>query len=227
MSHPQQMAFFQALANAYPEHFHRARVIEVGSLDLNGSVRTVFSDCQYTGYDLAPGPGVDVAEQGQLIGAPTASAQTLVSAECFEHNPFWVETFSNMLRLSAPGGFIAISCATTGRQEHGTARTNPADSPLTGAAGWGYYRNLDADDFVSTFNLPGWFGAYHFLFCPQTFDLYFYGLRKNADGHVDEARFLANADALELALQNASQTVRIGRWTAGSGWIPRLKWALP
>ena len=32
--------------------------------------------------------------QGQLVGLPTGHFDTLVSAECFEHNPFWVETSS-------------------------------------------------------------------------------------------------------------------------------------
>lgn len=224
MAHLQQMQFFQSIAQAYPEHFHDVDVVEVGSLDINGSVRSHFHNCRYIGYDLAAGPGVDVAMQGQLISAPTGSVRTVLSAECFEHNPYWVETFSNMLRIAAPGGLIIVSCATTGRQEHGTHRTQASDSPLTAAAGWSYYRNLTADDFRHAVNLDGWLGAYHFLFCPQTFDLYFYGLKRPAQGSIDEAGFLMHADRIESELRQTNQSVRLGRWTPSLGWIPRLSW---
>jgi SAM-dependent methyltransferase len=227
MAHPQQIKYFEVLSRHYPEMFRRARVAEVGSLDINGSVRQCFSECTYVGYDLELGPGVDVAEQGQLIGAATASFDTVVSAECFEHNPYWVETFANMLRISAPGGLVASSCASLGRQEHGTARTEASDSPFTESIGWTYYKNLVAEDFIKSFNLAGWFSAYHFLYCPQVFDLYFYGVRRPANGQFDESRFISAADAIELELQNSTQTVRIGRWTDSTGWAPRLKWMLP
>jgi len=118
------------------------------------------------------------------VGLPTGHFDTLVSAECFEHNPFWVETFANMLRMTRPGGLVAFSCASTGRPEHGTARTSPNLSPLTHAQGWDYYRNLDADDFMNTFHLQGWFDYFHFLYCPRMFDLYFYGFRKGGTQEI-------------------------------------------
>lgn len=79
----------------------------------------------------AKGPGVDIVCPGHEADSPTGHFDTMVSAECFEHNPFWVETFSNMLRMTLPGGLVAVSVATTGRGEHGTPRTSALESPLT------------------------------------------------------------------------------------------------
>ncbi len=71
-----------------------------------------------------------------------------ISAECFEHNPLWRETFSNMYRMTKKGGVLIITCASTGRIEHGTARSvKSTDSPGTTAVGWDYDMNLTQNDF--------------------------------------------------------------------------------
>lgn len=51
---------------------------------------------------------------------------------------------------------MLISCATTGRLEHGTTRTNPDASPFTSAHKWEYYKNLTVADLEASLNLAGW-----------------------------------------------------------------------
>jgi SAM-dependent methyltransferase len=138
----------------------------------------------------------------------------MLSAECFEHNPFWVETFANMLRMTRPGGLVAFSCASTGRPEHGTARTGINMSPLTHAQGWDHYRNLDAEDFMNTFHLQGWFEYFHFLYSPRMFDLYFYGFRKGGtrEIRVEPAQML-------VALNQQIGAVRLACWAPALGLI--------
>lgn len=115
MAHPEQKVFFSQLKQLYPQYFERVKVCEMGSLNINGSVRESFSDCSYTGFDVGAWPGVDEVVRGQLVGLSTGYFDATVSAECFEHNPFWVETFANMLRMTRPGGLVAFSCVSTGR----------------------------------------------------------------------------------------------------------------
>ena len=214
MAHPEQKVFFAQLRELYPQYFERTRVGEVGSLDINGSLRPFFTDCDYTGFDLGPGPGVDRVVQGHLVDLPTGHFDVTVSAECFEHNPFWVETFANMLRMTRAGGLVAFSCASTGRPEHGTARTGANLSPLTCAQGWDHYRNLDAEDFMGTFHLQGWLDYFHFLYCPRMFDLYFYGFRKGGarEIRVEPARMLA-------ALNREISAVRLACWAPAIGLV--------
>ena len=109
---------------SYPAAFDGACVLEVGSLDINGSVRELFKNCRYVGVDLQLGPGVDLACQGQLVEFPTGHFDTVISAECMEHNPFWRETIANMLRMTRAGGLVLLSCATTGRLEHEIGRAH-------------------------------------------------------------------------------------------------------
>ena len=180
MAHPEQAEFFCGVRAHYPHAFTGARVLEVGSLDINGSVRELFTDCRYVGVDLQLAPGVDLACQGQMVEFPSGHFDTVISAECMEHNPFWRETTANMLRMTKPGGLVLISCATTGRLEHGTTRTNPDASPFTSAESWDYYRNLGAADFEASLYLKGWLTDWASWVNFITRDLYFVGLRHGA-----------------------------------------------
>jgi hypothetical protein len=105
--------------------------------------------------------------------APKDSFDTVISCECFEHNPYWIATFENMHRMA--NKLVVMSCATTGRAEHGTKATSPADAPLVE---WDYYKNLTEADFKEKFDLDRMFSEYEFSVNHQTKDLYFYGIKK-------------------------------------------------
>jgi hypothetical protein len=173
MAHPEQRVFFGQVASRFPESFTGRRVLEVGSLNINGTVRDFFTDCDYTGVDVGEGPGVDVVAEGQTLDYDDESFDTVISAECFEHNPYWLETFVNMRRMCS--GLVVFTCATEGRAEHGTTRTDPGSSPLT-AHRWEYYRNLTADDFRDALDLDALFSDYRFSTNDSSHDLYFWGL---------------------------------------------------
>lgn len=182
MAHLEQIQFVETIKSEFPQFFAQQKVAEIGSLNINGSIRDLFEQCDYTGFDIAEGAGVDRVIQGQLIGEPTASYDVTISCECFEHNPFWVETFANMLRLTRPGGLVVMSCATYGRPEHGTRRSDEYSAPLASQTGWqDYYKNLSSDDFLRTFNLKGWFEGFQFLMNANTMDLCFFGIRKGGE----------------------------------------------
>ena len=207
MAHPQQAEYFSSVREHYPQHFKQAKVLEIGSLDINGSLRELFHDCDYTGVDLQIGPGVDLACPGHLLAFPTGQFDTVCSAECFEHNPFWRETLANMLRMCRPGGLVLISCATTGRKEHGTTRTNPDASPFTVQAHWDYYRNVTGATLEAGGFLDGWLADRHYWTNYISRDLYFVGLRL-ADIGVDADR-TAQTRLAPALLQSLNQRYAI------------------
>ena len=170
MAHPEQRDFFTRLQADYPEMFVDVSVLEIGSLNINGTIRDFFDAREYVGVDVAPGAGVDVVAEGQNLTYADRSFDVTVSAECFEHNPFWLETFENMVRMSRR--WVVFTCASEGRPEHGTTRTTPQDSPFT--LGWDYYRNLTEDDFRAVFDF-GVFDWFEFEYNPVSCDLYFIG----------------------------------------------------
>ena len=99
MAHAAQQNFFETVSRLYPEVLTNAKILEIGALDIGGSIRGFFRDCDYVGVDLEIGKGVDIARPGQMLDFPSASFDAVVSAECFEHNPYWRETLVNMLRM--------------------------------------------------------------------------------------------------------------------------------
>ena len=172
MAHPEQREFFESVRLRFPHMFAGVKVLDVGSLNINGTVKDFFTNCEYIGVDLAEGPGVDLVGQGQELKFPDRHFDTVVSAECFEHNPYWLETFVNMHRMA--DGLVIFTCATEGRAEHGTSRTTPSDSPFT--VEWDYYRNLVEDDFIDNLDLDNMFTRWSFSTNDNSHDLYFWGL---------------------------------------------------
>lgn len=93
-------------------------VLEIGSLDINGSVRPLFPHAEhYHGLDLVAGDGVDeVADASQWT--PPRTYDVVVSAEVLEHAPTWREILTMMWTATAPGGTLLMTCAAPGRAPH-------------------------------------------------------------------------------------------------------------
>lgn len=172
MAHNEQRQFLKKTKDHFPEFFDRVSVVEIGSLNINGTVRDFFTDpTQYAGLDLIEGKDVDVVMPGKDYQAQ--GIDTVISTECFEHDRDWKKTFENMTRMVRGGGMVIFTCASDGRHEHGTARTNPADSPAT----TDYYENRNQKDFEEAFDIKKLFSKHLFEYNPVTCDLYFWGIR--------------------------------------------------
>ncbi len=179
MSHMAQMRFVMQTMGQYPDAFMENKILEVGSLNINGSVRGFFFNAhEYIGCDVGPGPGVDVVCPGEQLTYPDNYFDTSITTECFEHNPNWIQTFENMWRMTRPGGLIVMTCASEGRPEHGTSRSDVGSSPLTVENGQEYYRNLMEEDFHENFDMDARFDNPYFEYEPYAFDLYFRGVVK-------------------------------------------------
>ena len=178
MSHHSQIGFVKRLRNEFPQNFNEIKMMEVGSLNINGSIRHFFNNCDYVGVDVGEGKGVDLVCGGQEVDHPDETYDTIGSCNCFEHNPHWVETFANMYRMAKKNGLVFVSVPTTGRAEHGTTAVCPQDSPLTIAIGWDYYKNLTEQDFREHFDIDSMFDSYEFKVVDDDHDLFFYGFKK-------------------------------------------------
>lgn len=184
MAHPEQKEFIIKVRERFLSYFIGRKVLEIGSLDINGTVRDYFTDCDYLGIDLGPGPGVDqVVESGHLFDSNELYDVT-ISTECFEHNPYWKETFANMIELTQPSGLVIFTCAAPGRKEHGTKRSQPGTSPFT--LKWNYYQNLSEKDFRKYFDFNELFEMYRFEENTKAKDLYFYGIRNSNSNQIWE-----------------------------------------
>lgn len=177
MAHPEQAVFCNSVKERFPSRFINCKVLDIGSLDINGNNRYLFTKpYTYTGVDLAPGPNVDVISKGHEFTSSN-KYDIVISTECFEHDMYWDKTIQNCIDLTEPGGLFMFTCATTGRQEHGTTRTTPQDSPFTHTMFNDYYRNLTEEDIKTAIDLSV-FKTYEFSTNTKTKDLYFFGIKK-------------------------------------------------
>lgn len=99
------------------------RVLEVGALDVNGSVRgdiTALGPAEYVGIDIRPGPGVDViCDAGDLVARFGENAfDVVVSTELMEHARDWRRIISNIKRVTRPGGVLIVSTRSYGVDFH-------------------------------------------------------------------------------------------------------------
>ena len=106
---------------------------------------------------------------------------TIISTECFEHDPEYAESFMKIYNMLKPGGLFCFTCASTDRPEHGTRRTTPGDS--YGTIGnlddmSDYYKNLTAQDLNTVLPLNLLFSAWDTYYNNSSKDLYFVGIKK-------------------------------------------------
>ena len=93
--------------------------LEVGSLDVNGSVRGWFEG-PYVGVDARSGPGVDVVMDGHHLLYDDQTYDVVVSTEMLEHDPaFWL-SLTEMGRVLRPGGHLLLTTRGNcfGRHDH-------------------------------------------------------------------------------------------------------------
>lgn len=177
MAHVQQRDFIAKVKSFFPEFFKNVNVLEVGSLNINGTVRDFFESKSFLGLDLMEGPGVDLVCPGKdYLIKPGEVWDVVISTECFEHDKDWKETFQNMYDLTRGSGMVMFTCASQGRHEHGTTRTSPQDSPAT----TDYYENRVEKDFTDAFPIADMFSKYAFEYNPVTCDLYFWGIKNGS-----------------------------------------------
>jgi SAM-dependent methyltransferase len=133
--------------------------LEVGSLNVNGSVRSLFTG-NYIGVDLQEGPGVDRVMDGEALEYPDHHFEVVVCTETLEHmkRP-WVAV-SEMVRVLDFGGSVLL----TGRgfDERGAFPLHeyPQDMnrfSLVGIRGLVEDAGMSVKDIIADWEAPGYF----------------------------------------------------------------------
>jgi SAM-dependent methyltransferase len=165
-------------------YFENKRVLDVGSGDINGNNRFLFNNCEYNGNDVIKAPNVTIVSKTKDLPFPDDSFDTIISTECFEHDPEYTQSFRKIYKMLKPNGLFCFTCASTGRAEHGTRRTSPGCS--YGTIGNledmnDYYKNLTNTDLDAVLNLNETFSSWDTYYNQHSHDLYFVGIKRDGE----------------------------------------------
>ncbi|CAB4159108.1 AdoMet_MTases domain containing protein [uncultured Caudovirales phage] len=183
MAHIEQRNFCRIIKKHLPEYFKNKKVLDIGSLDINGNNRELFETCDYIGLDVGEGPNVDIVCPGHLYNGENESFDVIISTEVFEHDMFYEKTIQNVMRMLKPGGLFIFTCAATGRPEHGTRRQGEFCAPLLSQISeeWAdYYKNLMESNIIAIEGFAETFPNRHFIYNDRAeipSDLYFIGIK--------------------------------------------------
>ncbi|HYU77537.1 MAG TPA: methyltransferase domain-containing protein [Vicinamibacterales bacterium] len=94
------------------------RILDVGSQDVNGSYRQIFSEplWNYTGMDMAAGANVDIVVRSPYVWkeVDSGSIDIVISGQAFEHIQYFWITMLEIARVLKPGGLCCILAPSSG-----------------------------------------------------------------------------------------------------------------
>jgi cephalosporin hydroxylase len=104
----------EKFAKKYIPNLEGIKILDVGSYDVNGTMKPIFERAQYVGLDMEAGPNVDVVGVSHDIPFGKDEFDVVISSSCFEHDDmFWI-SFQEMCRVLKPGGYMYIQAPSNG-----------------------------------------------------------------------------------------------------------------
>ena len=112
------------------------KILEIGSLDINGSIRNFIEPFskKYVGLDMQEGPGVDIVYDAAKFTKPN-TFDVVVCAEVFEHTPEWQTIIKKSYKNLVEGGLFIATMAGEGRHPHSAIDTGAIRE-------WEHYANI-------------------------------------------------------------------------------------
>ena len=193
--HIQARDFTIFVKNILSSYFMNKRVLDVGSGDINGNNQFLFESCQYDGNDVVKANNVTIVSKTKDLPFENNTFDTIISTECFEHDPEYKESLVKIYKMLKPDGLFCFTCASTDRAEHGTRRTTPDDSYGTrgGLVDMSdYYKNLTETDLNEVLPLHSLFSVWDTYYNAESKDLYFLGIKKGESNPNSFPKYISN-----------------------------------
>ncbi len=103
--------------NNYPKNFSNCSVLEIGSQNVNGTIRDYFENCDYVGVDREAGDGVDIVCDARETRFDR-QFDTVMIISVFEHDLNWKDTFKHNLQWLKKDGLCFICFGAEGNLPH-------------------------------------------------------------------------------------------------------------
>lgn len=114
--HNTAMQYGQLFFETYVTEPHGATIVDLGSQDVNGSLRSVApAEAKYVGVDFEDARGVDVViSDPYSLPFEDESIDVCVSSSCFEHSEFFWLVFLEVMRILKPTGLFYLNVPSNG-----------------------------------------------------------------------------------------------------------------
>lgn len=206
--HNNNRRFWEYVAKKYHHWFVFPRVLELGSYNVNGTVRDIFTNVdEYIGVDERPGPCVDVVCKASELTPRLLELRNNAKSECelgqqfdivisasmLEHDHTWQQTLDVMIDSLKPHGLLLLSW--------GGALNDPHEQhamefhPLKAGAVLDYlqFKGIYVHEFHYEANLPSFVAAEA------------QPLRAKGFGEVVLVGFKDEADAVDLGPRSVDE----------------------
>lgn len=108
--------FFESYGESINNLAPNAHVVEIGSQDVNGSLRTLCPEqFKYTGVDFVAGKGVDlILDDPYILPFDSDSIDVVLSSSCFEHSEMFWLLYIEIMRILKPTGVFYLNVPSNG-----------------------------------------------------------------------------------------------------------------
>lgn len=114
--HPSAMEGAREFFLKYSREFSEPTIVEIGSQDVNGSLREVAPPSKYVGLDFQSANGVDIVlEDAYHFPLEDEFADIVITSSCFEHSEMFWLTFLEGVRILKPNGLFYINAPSRGQ----------------------------------------------------------------------------------------------------------------
>jgi len=124
--HAETMMLMKEFISEHLDPLKEYNLLEVGSLNVNGSYRELFSNVKYTGIDVQAGPDVDIKLKKPYDWAELEdnSYDLIISGQCLEHVEFPWLVMEQIKKKMTNDAIICVIVPSTG--------------PIHGSHGYGF-----------------------------------------------------------------------------------------
>ena len=159
MAHLAQQNFCNKISNQFPEYFTNVKVLEIGSIDINGNNKNLFKHSNYIGIDKQDGPNVNIVSEFLDYECPNNYFDILISTESLQEDDNYEKTIMKIMDVIRPGGAFLLTCASDKR-----IQDNPKNT-------------FTKEKLNSVYNFKNNFSDAIFEYENDFGDLYFFGIK--------------------------------------------------
>ena len=119
--HAAVMEFVKKVVNEYGHLIVNADILEIGALNVNGTIRDAFNDTGYAhwiGVDYNDGDKVDyTVKPGEFLNIVTSEFDVVVSTSALEHDPYLEDTLAWVSIVLKSGGVLILTVDVLGKHD--------------------------------------------------------------------------------------------------------------